>query len=86
MQVEIISDDAVCIKIDYRGLEISIATDNSCGAMDSMARCSLAIFNDNNEYVSSTIIPGCNDKEIYYVDGGDLYNVFKAIDVYLDFD
>ena len=82
MKVIKTGENAVCVKIYYRDIEISIAADDSCGAMVDMGRVSIVLFQDNI-YVTKKIL-NIADNEIYGVEGKDLNNIFKAIDLFLD--
>ena len=71
---------AACLKIPYRGLEVSIAYDNSCGAMvENLRRSEIRVYADEGRGadISDKIL---TDADGYNVDADMLIRVFKRID------
>ena len=73
-----------CTKIPYKGYEISIAMDDSCGAFDTLRRSDICVFRDWD---------GKDVTNDFYKDGGtceananNLRNIFSMIDMYGDRD
>ena len=71
----------VCIKIPYRGTEVSIAMDDSCGCMKVIGRCEIRVFiGDNKETDITRHIKLKKDSGIYPSTLDDLSWVKRRID------
>ncbi len=66
---------SVCVKIPYKGYEISLAFDDSCGRANNYIRSYIAIYDSNDSDVTKKFIA-----QDYAINGEDLKSVFDAID------
>lgn len=69
-----------CVKIPYRGFEISLAFDNSCGASKNYSRSYLRVYKDDEEVTSKLY----DRDEVYALTGEDVKDVFARIDTFLE--
>lgn len=73
-----------CCKIPYKGYEISIAMDDSCGAMDTLSRSDIRIY---REYDDKDVTEQFwhNEYDIHAT-AGNLQYIFSQIDMFGDRD
>lgn len=69
-----------CTKIPYKGYEISIAMDDSCGAFDTLRRSDIRVFRDTDDADISDKIAEYMGQSMIYGDAEDLKAVFSWID------
>lgn len=75
-----------CTKIPYKGYEISIAMDDSCGAFDTLCRSDIRVFRDTDDADISNQIAEYMGQSMIYGDAEDLKAVLSWIDIHGDFE
>jgi hypothetical protein len=68
-----------CCKIPYKGYEISIAMDDSCGAYDSLSRSSICVFRDGEDVTESSV----QGDDVIVADAHALKYIFNWIDTHV---
>ena len=65
-----------CTKIVYKGYEISLAMDDSCGARPHLSRTALSVFDKNDGENNITKIFMSDEEKEYLTDGeyAEIYN------------
>lgn len=71
--------NGVCCKISYKGYEISIAMDDSCGALKEYSRTDIRVFAESDDSdVTVQFLKG--DEYMLYGDAETLIRIFAHID------
>ena len=69
-----------CVKIPYKGYEISIAMDDSCGAFRDLQRSDLCVFDVDGENVTKKLFDLPGSWGIVRADAENLKVAFSLID------
>lgn len=74
-----------CVKIPYKGYEISIAMDDSCGGMDTLRRSNIRVYREwDDADVTDQFWPVCNG--VCTANADNLKDIFSQIDMFGDRD
>ena len=67
---------AACVKIPYKGFEVSVAFDDSCGTAEHYVRSYIRVYLGASDVTTKLMGLG----ELYHVSAEELKSVFAAID------
>lgn len=70
-----------CIKIPYKGYEISIALDDSCGAFTYLGRANIKVYRVIDEFEDVSSQFGANEYGTLPADAETLKAIFHKIDM-----
>jgi hypothetical protein len=74
------SEGHVCVKVPYKGYEVSIAMDDSCGAFDYYGRGDIAVFHGGDN-VTVTMFGALPERGTLPADAETLKALFHKIDL-----
>jgi len=75
---------SACTKIPYKGYEISIAMDDSCGTLEDYSRSDIRVYRDyDGKDVTEDFYKGC---EVCIATADNLKSIFSMIDMFGDRD
>lgn len=67
----------VCVRIPYKGYEISISCDDSAGCMDDLARSDIRVYNESD---GADVTVSIMKRATTYADGASLKRAMRNID------
>lgn len=70
----------VCVRIPYKGFEVSISCDDSCGCMNDLTRSDIRVYNEDDGADVTALIMKSGTT---YADGAALKRAFRNIDEHL---